>query len=252
MKIAVVGGAGALGALLVAELAGQGDEILALSRTVGGALPQGASHRRVDLATGEGLDDALAGADVVVDASNAPPNAGEALVAGTRRLLDAAASAGAGHFVGISIVGCDRVPLSYYKAKIEQEEAIAASTIPWSLLRATQFHTLLAWAFGSTARWRVLPTGEARLQPIDPRVVAARLAQAARSEPAGRLADISGPEVRTLSELAKVWRKADGRHLLPLRIPMVGRIGRPLRAGALCDPEAAAGGATFERWLADG
>jgi len=250
MKVAVAGGTGVLGKLLVAELAARGDEVLALSRTARGELPEGAAHRRVDLSSGAGLAEALAGVEVVVDAANTAPNQGKALVAMTQRLLDVAAEAGVRHFLEISIVGCDRVPMPYYKAKVEQEEATAASEVPWSLLRATQFHDLLGWAFDSAARWHLLPTGNARLQPVDVRIVARRLAEAAHAEPAGRLPDIAGPEVHTLTELARTWRRADDRRLLPLRIPMVGRIGRPVGAGALCEPPAAAGGSTFEQWLA--
>ena len=252
MKIAVAGGTGTLGTPLVAELARRGDEVVALSRTAPGDPPAGAAHRRVDLAGGEGLAEALDGVEVLVDAANTAPSRGDELVAITRRLLEAAAEADVRHFVGISIVGCDRVPMPYYKAKVAQEEAIAAARVPWSLLRASQFHNLLGWAFGAAARWRLLPTGSARLQPVDVRVVAGRLAEAAHSEPGGRLPDLAGPEVRTLSELAHAWRAADGRRLLPLRIPMVGRIGRPLREAALCDPRAAAAGPTFEEWLTGG
>jgi uncharacterized protein YbjT (DUF2867 family) len=251
MKVAVAGGTGTLGAPLVAALAGRGDEVLALSRRTNGTLPEGAVHRRVDLSNGEGLAEALAGAEIVVDAANTAPSQGEALVRGTRRLIDAAADAGVRHLLGISIVGCDRVPLPYYKAKVEQEAAVAAGAVPWSLLRATQFHDLLGWAFDSAARWRLLPTGNARLQPVDVRIVARALAEAAHAEPASRLPDIAGPEVHTLTELARTWHRADGRRLLPLRIPTVGRIGRPLGEGALCNPQAAGGGLTFPEWLAE-
>lgn len=253
MKVAVVGGTGVLGKLVVIELAARGDEVLALSRRAPKELPDGVAHRRVDLTTGEGLEDALAGVEVVVDCSNeSPRGAGPVLVEGTKRLLRASAAAGVRHHVGVSIVGCDRVPMAYYKVKVEQEEAIAAGEVPWSLLRATQFHPLLAWAFAEAARWRVVPTGKARLQPIDPMVVAERLADVAQAGPAGRLPDVAGPEVRTLTELARAWRAAAGRHLLPLRIPTVGKIGRPIGEAALCNPGAAAGGPTFEEWLARG
>ncbi len=250
MKVAVVGGTGVLGKLVVAELVARGDEVLALSRKAPSKLPEGASHRSVDLTTGEGLEDALVGVEVVVDASNESPlGAGPVLVEGTKRLLAAGAAAGVRHHVGVSIVGCDRVPTAYYKVKVEQEQAIEAGEVPWSLLRATQFHTLLAWAFAQAARRRVVPTGRARLQPIDPMVVAERLADAAQAGPAGRLPDVAGPEVRTLTELARAWRAAAERHLLPLRIPTVGKIGRPLGEAALCNPEAAAGGPCFSEWL---
>lgn len=253
MKVAVAGGTGVLGKALVAELMARGDEVRALSRAAPKKLPGGATHHSVDLTSGEGLAEALSGVEVVVDASNSSPrNAGPVLVDGTERLLAAGAQAGVRHHIGISIVGCDRVPTSYYEVKVKQEEAIAAGAVPWSLLRATQFHSLLAWAFSQAGRARLMPTGSARLQPIEPAVVAARLAGVAHAEPAGRLEDVAGPEVRTLSELARAWRKADGRWMLPLPIPMVGKVGRPLRKGALCNPDAAAGGATFEQWLADG
>ncbi len=252
MKIAVVGGTGTLGARLVAELARRGHEVLALSRNAGGPMPAGVAHRSVDLTGGDGLGEALAGVDVVVDCSNeSPRGAGAVLVEGTERLLRAGAAAGVRHHVGVSIVGCDRVPTAYYGVKVEQEEAIAAGEVPWSLLRATQFHTLIAWAFGQAGRFGVVPSGSARLQPVDPAIVATRLAEVALDNPAGRVDDVAGPRVRTLSELAAAWRRA-GHRALPVRIPMLGRIGRPLQEGALCDPRAAVGGPDFEEWLADG
>jgi uncharacterized protein YbjT (DUF2867 family) len=251
MKVAVVGGTGVLGKLVVAELRARGDEVLALSRTAPAKLPAGASHRRVDLTDGIGLAEALAGVEVVVDASNSNPrNAAPVLVEGTGRLLRAGAEAGVRHHVGVSIVGCDRVPMAYYKVKVEQERAIAAGEVPWSLLRATQFHPLIAWVFEKAARFGIVPTGSARLQPVDPAVVVERLAAMTHAGPAGRVGDLAGPEQTTLTALAGTWRSATGRRALPLRIPMLGAVGRPVREGALCDPGAAAGGESFERWLA--
>jgi uncharacterized protein YbjT (DUF2867 family) len=249
--VAVVGGTGGLGGLVVAELARRGDEVVALSRSPGrAALPSGASHRHADLATGEGLREGLDGVEVVVDASNALKEAQDVLVAGTGRLLRAEAEAGVGHHVAISIVGCDRVPIAYYRAKVAQEKAVESGPVPWSLLRATQFHSLLDWAFGRVARFRLLPTGAARLQPVEPAVVGARLADAARGGPGARLPQVAGPEVATLTELAKAWRRARGRTLVPLRIPTIGKVGRAVGDGALCDPAAAVEGPTFEQWLA--
>ncbi len=252
MKVAVVGGTGVLGKPLVAGLAARQADVLVLSRTAPRKLPDGASHVQADLTRDEDLAGALAGVEVVVDASNSKPrDAGPVLAEGTKRLLAAGAAAGVRHHVGISIVGCDRVPIAYYKVKVEQEQAIAEGGVPWSLLRATQFHDLLGWGFGQAARFRVLPTGKARIQPVDVGVVAARLAEVAHGEPGGRLPDLAGPEVRTLGELARAWRDADGRRLLPVRLPTLGKMGRPLGEGAICNPEAAAGGPTFEQWLAD-
>lgn len=252
MKVAVVGGTGVLGTLLVRALAGAGHEVRALSRRAPRELPPGAVHQRIDLTDGSGLEAAAAGVEVVVDCSNSSPhNAAPVLVEGTKRLLAAAAAAGVRHHVGVSIVGCDRVPTAYYEVKVEQEEAIVAGELPWSLVRATQFHPLIAWAFGGAGRFGVVPTGSARLQPIDPRVVAEQLVAVVEGEPGGRLGDLAGPEVLTLGRLVQAWRRA-GHRALPLRIPMLGRIGRPLKEGALCAPDAAAGGPTFEEWLARG
>jgi uncharacterized protein YbjT (DUF2867 family) len=252
VKIAVAGGTGTLGAALVAELAAAGHEVLALSRKPRGDVPAAAAHRRVDLSSGEGIEEALAGIEVVVDCSNeGARGAGPVLVDGTRRLLRAEAAAGVRHHVGVSIVGCDRVPMDYYAVKVEQEEAIAGGDVPWSLLRATQFHSLIAGAFRQAGRFGVVPSGRARLQPVDSRVVAARLAGVAQAGAAGRVPDVAGPEVLTLTELAAAWRAA-GHRALPLRIPAIGRLGRPLRDAALCNPDAAAGGPTFAEWLAGG
>jgi uncharacterized protein YbjT (DUF2867 family) len=249
MTVAVVGGTGTLGSLVVAELLGRGQRVAVLSRNPAG-VPAGAEHRRVDLTTGEGLDLALDGVEAVVDAANSQKGAKETLVAGTTRLLEAGARAGVRNHVTISIVGIDRVPMSYYEAKLEQEAALASGEVPWTLLRATQFHQLLDMAFTAAARFGVRPTGSAKVQPIDPAVVAGRLADAALVGPAGRLPDIGGPRVATLSELSAAWASARGKHRLPLRIPAWGKIGRPLAAGALCDERGAAPGEGFEEWLA--
>lgn len=249
MEVAVVGGTGSLGARVVSELVARGDAVRILSRRPPTEPPPGASHHHVDLATGEGLVEALEGVEAVVDAVNDSRHPDEVLVAGTRRLAAAEVDAGVGHHVAISIVGCDRLPVGYYRAKVAQEQAVAGSDVPWTLLRATQFHSLLAWALGAAERLRLRPTGRARLQPIDAPVVARRLAGAVHRGPSGRLPDIAGPEIATLTELSRAWRDNRGRATIPIRLPMVGRVGHALRDGALCDPAAATPGPTFEEWL---
>jgi uncharacterized protein YbjT (DUF2867 family) len=251
MRVAVVGGTGTVGSLVVIGLTARGDEVRVLSRNapVGGLSP-GATHHSVDMSTGDGLADALTGVEAVVDASNSTRQAKAVLVEGTRRLAVAEADAGVGHHVAISIVGCNRVPIGYYRAKVGQEQAVAESGVPWTLLRATQFHTLVAYVFGVWERVRARPTGAAKLQPVAPEVVGRRLTDAVHAGPAGRLPDVAGPEISTLGELSRQWREHRDRALLPVRLPMVGRVGGAMRDGALCDLSAAAGGPTFAEWLA--
>lgn len=251
MRVAVIGGTGGLGSLVARELAARGDELRIVSRRAPArALPAGATHVRADLASGEGLREAVDGVEVVLDAANEVRRARGVLVDGTARLLAAEAEAGVAHHVAISIVGCDRVPWSYYDAKVAQEDVVATGGVPWSVLRTSQFHTLLADAFAAAARMRLLPTGSARLQPIDPALVARRLSDVMHASPGGRLPDMTGPQIRTVTELAHDWRPHAGRRLLPLRLPFAGRRGRALRAGALCNADAAAGGPGFAEWLA--
>ena len=254
MRVAVIGGTGELGSLVVAELAARGDAVRAVSRNAPaeGKLPAGVEHARADVASGEGVRAALDGIEVVLDASNALRRAREVLVDGTVRLVAAGADAGVRHHVGISIVGCDRVPNSYYKAKVAQEEALASGPVPWSLLRASQFYALVAQGLALPARFGLLPKVGVPLQPIDPAVVARRLADLAHAEPAGRVADVAGPQVETLAELAEQWRTHTGRRLLPLRLPplALGKGGREMAAGMLTDPAAATEGPTFAQWLA--
>jgi uncharacterized protein YbjT (DUF2867 family) len=257
MRVAVIGGTGELGSLVVAELAARGDAVRAVSRTrpVDGTLPAGVDHARADLTSGEGVRAALEGVEVVVDASNdrRPRRARDVLVDGTLRLTATGAEVGVHHHVAISIVGCDRVPRPYYQAKVAQEAALADSTVPWSLLRATQFHALVADGFAAAARFRVLPKLRAPLQPIDAAVVARRLAALVHAEPAGRTADLAGPRVETLALLADAWRThARRRLLMPLRLPSIalGRGAREMAAGELTAPAAASDGPMFAQWLA--
>jgi uncharacterized protein YbjT (DUF2867 family) len=253
--VAVVGGTGTIGAPVVAALLARDAAVRVLTRNPTGVptgVPAGAEHRRVDLISGAGLAEALAGSDTVVDAVNSTRRSKKTLVEGTPRLLEAGAAAGVGHHVTISIVGIDRVPSSYYRDKLAQERAVEGGPVPWSILRATQFHQLLDMAFGYAARVGLRPTGPGKLQPVDPRVVAERLADAALGAPAGRLPDIAGPKIATISELSAAWASARGRRRLPLRIPSIGKAAKGLAAGALCAPDAAAGGEDFEEWLRHG
>ena len=160
------------------------------------------------------------------------------LVDGTRRLLRAERDAGVGHHVGVSIVGIDRVGGPYYKRKLAQEAAIRAGGVPWTIVRATQFHTLVATAFAKSAKLGMLPSIGAPLQPVDPAEVGRALADTAECEPSLKITQFAGPEVISLSELARRWREATGSHAVPVpaardarlevrRADQPGRVARP-------------------------
>jgi len=248
VEIAVTGGTGSAGALVVRELAAAGHAVRVLSRRPPREPVPGTRHFALDQATGRGLREALDDAEVVVDAMNSSKPG--VLLPATRTLLDAAHTAGVGHYVGISIVGIERVPLGYYRAKLQQEEAIKAGPVAWSLLRATQFHSLIAALLAAADRFRVTPLPSARVQPVDPREVARELAARAVGEPTRQTAQLGGPEIVTLGALARAWRRKTGRRgaRVPLPLPPLGPV-RALRAGGLTDPSIPRGRVTFAEWL---
>jgi uncharacterized protein YbjT (DUF2867 family) len=227
MRIAIVGGTGRLGRQLVGVLAARGHEVRALSRS--------APEWPVDVRTGAGLDAALAGCDVVVDAANGPASAkaADVLVDGTRRVLAAERAAGVSHHVGVSIVGCDRVPMAYYRVKVAQEQVVAGGDVAWTVVRATQFHDLLRGLFAQAARAHVLPTGGARFQTIDVGDAAEAIADAAEAGPRHGHVEAAGPEVLDLTALARTYRRLTGVRAVAVPVPLPPRLGRALRAGAL-------------------
>ena len=212
MNIAIVGGTGTVGAEAARELAARGHTVRVLSRH--------APEYPVDLTTGAGLETALAGIDVVIDAASGGK---KVLVAGTERLLRAEAAAGVKHHVGVSIVGIDRVGGPYYKLKLAQEAAIRAGGVPWTIVRATQFHTLIAQVFAKSAKLGVVPSLGAPLQPVDPREVGRVLADTAEAEPALGITQFAGPEIVSARELARRWRAATGSHAVPVRLAGLAR-----------------------------
>src|SRR5215469_6671201 len=176
MRIAIAGGTGMLGRPVAAELSERGHEVRVLSRH--------APEFQVDLTTGAGLAAALDGCQVVVDASNGPTRAAApTLVAGNRRLIEAGREAGVEHHVCVSIVGCDRLPVKYYKVKTQQEDVVTGGPVPWTIVRATQFHEFVAALFGSAARYMVVPALRGVLQPVAVAEAARAVADVAVDEP---------------------------------------------------------------------
>ena len=244
MRIAVAGGTGTIGRRIVTALSRDGHEIRALSRR--------AAQHPVDLTTGAGLEAALAGCDVVIDASNGPPSrkALAVLVGGSRRLLETGARAGVRHHVCVSIVGIEDVPLGYYRVKLEQERVVESAGLPWTIVRSTQFHDLLGSLLSVAGRWHVLPVPGARFQPVG--VDEAADVVAAVATDTARLArvTVAGPEVHDLRSLGRMWREATGRSSIAIPIPLPGKLARALREGRLtCANPDVGGTQTFAAWL---
>jgi uncharacterized protein YbjT (DUF2867 family) len=245
MRIAIIGGTGTLGRLVAAELGARGHEVRALSR--------GAPRYRVDLATGEGLDAALAGCDTVVDASNSRSarQATPVLVDGSRRVLAAASRAGVRHHVCVSIVGCELVPLGYFQAKARQERVVEQGQVPWTIVRATQFHELAAQTLRAAGRSHVLPVPRVALQTVACAEVARAVADVAQRDARCGRVGVAGPELTDARAVVGTWRSVTRTRALRLPVPVPGRLGRALRGGALTAARPDVRGiTTFREWLA--
>ena len=254
MDVLVVGGTGGLGRLVVVDLAARGHQVRVLSRKPPTAPSENdqVSLFSGDLVTGAGLSAALDGVQAVVNTVNANRGSERVMVDGGRNLMQEAARAGVAHVVGIGIVGSENVApwVPYYRVKQAEEAVLREGGVPWTLLRATQFHELVASMIGGLARRPVLPAPAILLQPVDRTEVAAALADAVEAGPAGRLPDLAGPQALPLADFAQMWLRAQGRRRRTVSVPVPGRVGRLLREGALCNPDRAVARVTFEQWAA--
>jgi uncharacterized protein YbjT (DUF2867 family) len=256
IRILVTGGTGTLGRLVVPRLRDDGHTVRVLSRRSREA-GNGIELVTGDLAAGEGIDAAVDGAEVVVHCAGT--NRGDEVKTGN--LVRAASRAGVRHLVYISVVGVDRVPVvsavdramfGYFASKRAAEEVVAGSGLPWTTLRATQFHQSFLALVRQMARLPVVPVAAGfRFQPVDADEVADRLAELALAAPAGLVPDLAGPRVLGMDALVREYLRASGRHrpVLPVRLP--GRAARAFRAGANLAPDRAVGRRTWEEFLAD-
>ena len=202
MKIVVIGGTGLIGTKLVNKLRQHGHEVLAASPSSG-----------VNTVTGEGLAQALAGAQVVVDVANAPSWEDNAVLAffetSGRNLLAAEAAAGVGHHVALSVVGTDRLLASgYFRAKMAQENLIKASKIPYTILRSTQFFEFVSGIAQSATDGQTVRLSPALVQPIVSDDVADALADIAVGKPVNGMVEVAGPERIRLDELVRRYLSA--------------------------------------------
>jgi uncharacterized protein YbjT (DUF2867 family) len=246
MKIVVIGGSGRVGGNVVRRLVAQGHDPIPASPSTG-----------VDTITGEGLADVMAGADVVVDVSNAPVWEDDAVrgffVTSTRNLLAAEQAAGVGHHVAVSIVGCDRLPDSgYLRAKVAQEAEVRGGGVPFTILRATQFFEFLGQIVDSGADGDDsvrLSTGLMQLVAADD--VAATVTELATGAPVGGHVELGGPERLGIDAWARRLFQTTGDERTVISDPHARYFGTEVHGGELTPGAGARIGAVdFETWWA--
>jgi uncharacterized protein YbjT (DUF2867 family) len=255
-RILITGGTGTLGRLVVSRLREAGRDVRVLSRRSceGG---EGIEFVRGDLATGEGIEAAVEGTEIIVHcAGSAKGDEDKA-----RHLVRAVSRPGVRHLVYISVVGADRIPVAsgidramfgYFASKLAAERVVADSGLPWTTLRAAQFHDLILMVAQQMARLPVIPVPAGfRFQPIDAGEVAARLVELALGAPAGLVPDMAGPQVYKMADLLRGYLRANHRRwrpIMPLWLP--GKAARAFRAGANLALDRAIGRRTWEDFLA--
>ncbi|MFL1431481.1 MULTISPECIES: SDR family oxidoreductase, partial [unclassified Nocardiopsis] len=219
--VLVTGGTGTLGSLVVPLLRDAGLDVRLLTRGSRPA-PAGLTHVKADLRTGEGIAPALEGVGTVLHLAGGPKGDDVA----TRNLVAAAERAGVAHLLLISVVAADRVPLGYFRAKLEAERAVQESAVPWTVLRAAQFHDLALSVVQALAKSPLVPVPGLRWETVDARDVAERLAGLAVGAPAGRVADLAGPQVLPMADLLRTYLAARGTRRPTVPLPIPGAAGR--------------------------
>lgn len=245
MTILITGGTGTLGRHVLPLLLSAGHDLRVLTRRAPEPRP-GVEYVPGDLLTGDGVAAAAEGADIVMHLAGA----GKGDDVAARHLVRAASRAR--HLVYISVIGADRVPLAWFRSKLDAERAVTGSGVPWTTLRAAQFHELTLTVVERMAKLPVVPVPRGlRLEPVDSGEVAARLVELALGAPSGLVADLPGPQVHDFGSLTRAYLRARGGRRPRLPVPLPGTVGRAYRAGAnLARPGAVPGTRTWEDFLA--
>ena len=246
MDVLVTGGTGKLGQRLIGPLQQAGHTVKQMSRR--GTGPGGV---RGDLATGRDLGTAVAGAEVIVHAATDPRgDPWQVDVAGTRRLVEAVDRDRLRHLVYVSIVGIDRIPWGYYRAKFAAEQVLLASGLPVTLLRVTQYFHFVDFLLDTARRGPVLPVPMGwRVQPVDVGEVAQHLVTVAAAPPTGGVVEYGGPQELSPADLARAWTAArsPGTHVVATPVP--GKLGTAFRDGAALPSGGARGSRTYAEHL---
>jgi uncharacterized protein YbjT (DUF2867 family) len=255
----VTGGTGDLGRELVPLLVANGHSVRVLSRKTNPPVPPGVRTVQGDLVTGEGLAEALAGIDVLVHCATGARDTGargltyatsrKTDVEPTRRLLEMTTSKP--HFFYISIVGVDKIPLGYYRAKLECEQLIERSGLPYTIFRTTQWHTL-AWEFCtrlSRTPIVLLPKGVAS-QLLHVPEVAEKMAAHIERGPSQRVPDMAGPQRLEFSEIGASYLRATRKRRVVASVRFPGKTIKAFRNGYNCVPGQGEGKVTWDEWLA--
>ena len=246
--IMVTGGTGTLGRHLVPLLLADGREIRVLTRHTRPAT-EGVHYVACDLLAEDEapLRAAMDGVDVVVHLAGGPKGDDVA----TAHLARAAAAAQVRHLVLISVIAADAVPIGYFRRRLICEHVVEKCGVPFTILRAAQFHDLVLFAARKMAKLPVLPApAGVRWQPVDAGDVAVRLAELAEGEPAGMVPDLAGPRVYRLDELVGDYLRAIGKRRLRLPVYVPGKVGKVYRSGRnLTLTGATVGTRTWEEFL---
>jgi uncharacterized protein YbjT (DUF2867 family) len=246
MNIAVAGGTGTVGQRVVSIARARGHGVVSLSRAEG-----------VDLVSGTGLAEALKGVDTVIDVANTQTLSGKKSVdfftAVTGNLLQQGKAAGVRHHVALSIVGTDKAAAGYYAGKLAQERLVRKGDVPWTIVRATQFHEFAEQMLQRSSLGPLVLIPRMVTQPVAAREVAEALVDAAEAGPQGQAADFGGPERRHLADLVRAYAGKQGQKKRVIEFTAPGPLWRAMRNGDLIpEPGAAVGRQKFREWLETG
>jgi uncharacterized protein YbjT (DUF2867 family) len=254
--ILLTGGTGTLGRHIVPLLRDAGYAVRVLSRSAHHS-DDGIEYRQADLSTGEGVAAAVDGVAAIIHCAGTMT--GDDVKA--QHLVEAARVVGQPHLVYISVVGADRIPVvsrvdramfGYFASKRAAEMVIEESGLPWTTLRATQFHDLVLMTVQGMAKLPLVPVPSGfRFQPVDARDVAARLVELALGEPQGLVDDLAGPATYSMGALLTSYLAATGKHRLTIPVRLPGRAARAYRAGGNLTTAGQRGAGTWEDFLAE-